>query len=234
MARRKADWSIIDAQMKARDSQDRQGRFSAPYGQSPDRLRERTGSAYSEKTYSQVDAPTSPGIRRPEHRGGWGNVNIEREYTIPRRRASREATRSGSGTRPASTQASYREADRSGIRAARDSRIARTQREQKAYNTRETYRAADAGIMRVQEEASHRAVEQRLAATRQQRQDYRTYGAADEGMNLSGLIQEDRISSRKRDSTIQAYHAADSAPLKDYKPRGKVVTDKKTNIQAFY
>ena len=231
MARRKADWSLIDAQMKARDSQDRQGRFPSPYGQSPDRLRERTGSAYGEMTYGQVDAPTSRTIR-PEHRGGRGNVNIEREYTIPRRRAYREATRSGSGTRPASTQASYREADRSGIRAARNSRIARAQREQKAYNTRETYRAADAGIMHTQEEASHRAVEQRMAASRQQRQDYRAYGAADEGMNLSGLIQEDRISSRKRDSTIQAYHAADSAPLKDYKPRGKTVRNK--NIQAFY
>jgi len=234
MARRKADWSLIDAQMKSRDSQDRKGRFSAPYGQSPDRLRERTGSTYSEKTYSQVDAPTSPGIRRPEHGGGWGNVNIEREYTIPRRRAHRDATRSGSGTRPASTQAAYREADRSGIEAARDNRIARYGREEKAYNTRETYRAADAGMGRHAEETSHRAFDRRQAASRQQRQDQRAYGAADEGMNLSGLIQEDRISSRKRNSTIQAYHAADSAPLKDYKPRGKSIVDKKTNIQAFY
>ena len=39
---------------------------------------------------------------------------------------------------------------------------------------------------------------------------------------------------RRQASTQTAYHLADSAPLKDYKPRGKVVADKKTNIQAFY
>ena len=37
---RKAEWSLIDAQIKARDSQDRQGRFSSP---SPDRIAERSG-----------------------------------------------------------------------------------------------------------------------------------------------------------------------------------------------
>lgn len=39
---------------------------------------------------------------------------------------------------------------------------------------------------------------------------------------------------RRQASTQTAYHLADSAPLKDYKPRGKTIADKKTNIQAFY
>ena len=82
MARRK-DWSLIDAQMKARDSLDRQGRFpspaslpTAPFTQpvgkrampkprpSPDRIAERSGTyssgvsrrqTYNEMTYGKPD-----------------------------------------------------------------------------------------------------------------------------------------------------------------------------------
>ena len=112
----------------------RAARLQAVSRPSPARLRERssgsgvphTGGAagYSRDTYSKPDlASLEPGkllahrgetrhIQTPEGRGGWGS-SPELEHTVPRREAYRASTRSGEGTRAASTEATFRAADAS-------------------------------------------------------------------------------------------------------------------------
>ena len=64
----------------------------------------------------------------------------------------------------------------------------------------------------------------------------KAYRVADSAMDLADWDSSVAAGKRERRqaSTQTAYHLADSAPLKDYKPRGKTIVDKKTNIQAFY
>ena len=103
---RKKDWSLIDAQMEMRDSQDRQGRFHSPafevrdkvdpgylydgppimrhlaFGErmpSPDRLRERTRPRYGEETYSLPDL-SSLGLG--ETKSGWPTPASAREIAV--------------------------------------------------------------------------------------------------------------------------------------------------------
>ena len=126
MPKRK-DWSLTDRLLtQSRDSQDRQGRFSAP---SPDRLRERAGRSgketgdsqfYNRATYEQADISGSG--RQPAYtpaaRGGRGNYD---DPTVPTRSMAGGHPRIDGGSdavdsskrRQASTQAAYRAADAS-------------------------------------------------------------------------------------------------------------------------
>ena len=69
------------------------------------------------------------------------------------------------------------------------------------------------------------------------RNEYPTHPKSPRRMSAQAAyrVADDPMGREHRQASTQtAYHLADSAPLKDYKPRGKTIADKKTNIQAFY
>jgi len=224
----------------SRDSVDRQGRFSAP---SPARLRERSDTRdpnfatnrqfYNRMTYSQTDVsdlrgaktglvrpnesgpPAAAYVDRPEYRGGAHPTNFGLRgqavgnpggRVAPTRQSVPETPKQSGYRRQRSTQEAYRTADASMF----DSTVT-----PKAAPLPDTYRAADSGMMDAQPEASGNRT---LYATSDQHRQASTesaYRAADA-------------------STINSNVTPKAAPLKDYKPRGKTIADKKTNIQAFY
>jgi len=127
------------ASVRGPNSRQGQPPLSKPaVGASPDRLRERsegsgvphTGGSegYRRDTYSKPDlaslesgklvahrARETRHVATPEGRGGWGYDagHQELEHTVPKREAYRPSTRSGEGTRAASTEAAFRSADTS-------------------------------------------------------------------------------------------------------------------------
>ena len=207
---RKADWSLIDAQIKARDSQDRQGRFSSSVprtGMPSTHTQYREGhlagirssypEGYTQTRKAEVGSPVgtdygTAAIRRAKAH------QAESTWAVPdlgpgRGRYQPESS-SYSPTRSSSQGNILPARLGSGLGMPLDDRS----------GTQAAYREADRSGIR---------------AARDSR------GAGDQRYI-------------KQASTQTAYHLADSAPLKDYKPRGKTVRDKSkstgTNIQAFY
>ena len=203
MAKRKADWSLIDAQMKARDSQDRQGRFLSEF-LSDSRLRTGFEGTFANRV-AHAERALDPG------RGRVRRQAMSRPSNYQQRRASGQRSNPsivGRGTpmgEVTSARATYSYPDAASI----SSRPSNTE-DQYLHSFRVPGATQDT----------------RAAATAQP-----SYSPYSRQSSVQSHLPE--VAKAKRQASTQAaYHLADSAPLKDYKPRGKTVRDK--NIQAFY
>jgi hypothetical protein len=195
MAKRKADWSLIDAQMKSRDSQDRQGRFL-----SDSRLRTSFEGTFANRQ-ALAERALDPGRGRV------------RRQAMSRPSPDRLRERST----PNYNEMTYSQPDLSSVGRG---------------DTKSGY-PTPAPARHVAKDPSWRGgpwTDQSNVPLRQQ---------AAGGPSPSSEVGQ----FRRGQSTESAFRLADAsmfdstvtpkaAPIRDYKPRGKVTKDK--NIQAFY
>ena len=208
---RKKDWSLIDAQMEMRDTQDRQGRFHSPAFE----VRDKVDPGYL------YDGPP-----------------IMRHLTFGERMPSPDRLRERSDTRDPNfamnrqdyNRMTYSQTDVADLRGAKSGLAPDAGRAEQQVD-RPEYRggfhptnfglrgqgvnnpASQGGMVRSARQSIPETPKQ--SGYRRQRSTQEAYRAADTSMF---------------DSTV----TPKAEPLKDYKPRGKVFKEPETNIQAFY